>query len=171
LAAQRRYALIAIDDLGTAVCAVTTPQSQPALHPMADWDYRAYFVAHRPATLIHHRMQEHHALWPAIAAVINVHLQWDGPMTLESWQLDHARVASCIDPQFRACWLLVDDAVLESRLRADTDFYQGCTDVERLIRHCMARSRWVNDQVRHARDACGGCGAPGGARRGGGIRR
>ena len=52
--------------------------------------------------------------------------------------------------QLRACWLLADDAVLEARLRADTGFYQGCADVERFIRHYLARSRWVNDGVRRA---------------------
>jgi 2-phosphoglycerate kinase len=150
LAAQRGYALVALDDLGSAVRAVTTPQSQPALHPMAGWDYQAYYVAHPPATLIHHSRQEHEALWPAIAAVIHAHLQWAGPVILEGWQLDPARVASLTHPQLRACWLLVDDAVLEARLRADTAFYQGCTDVERFIHHYLARSRWVNDRVRHA---------------------
>jgi hypothetical protein len=40
--------------------------------------------------------------------------------------------------------------VLEARLRADTGFYQGCADVERFIRHYLARSRWVNDGVRRA---------------------
>jgi 2-phosphoglycerate kinase len=62
LAAQRGYALVAIDDLGTAVRAVTTPKSHPALHPMAGWDYRAYYVAHPLPTLIDHSMQEHQAL-------------------------------------------------------------------------------------------------------------
>ena len=53
-------------------------------------------------------------------------------------------------PQLRTCWLLVDEAVLEARLRADMAFSQGCTDVERLIRHYLARSCWVNDRVRQA---------------------
>ena len=156
LAAQRGYALVAIDDLGTAVRAVTSPQSHPALHPMAGWDYRAYYVAHPPATLIDHSMREHQALWPAITAVTHAHLQWAGPVILEGWQLDPARVASCTHPQIRACWLLVDDAVLEARLRADTAFYQGCADVERLIRHYVARSQWVNDRVRRlaTHEAC-----------------
>jgi 2-phosphoglycerate kinase len=92
LAAQRRYALVALDDLGTAVRAVTTQHSHPALHPMAGWDYRAYYVAHPPATLIQHSMEEHHALWPAIVAVIHAHLQWAGPVILEGWQLDPAYV-------------------------------------------------------------------------------
>jgi 2-phosphoglycerate kinase len=103
LAAQQGYGLVAIDDLGTAVRALTTPQFQPALHPMAGWDYRAYDIAHTPATLIHHSMQEHHALWPAIAAVIHAHLRWAGPVILEGWQLDPARVASLAHPQLRAC--------------------------------------------------------------------
>ena len=150
LAAQRGYALVAIDDLGTAVRAVTTPQSQPALHPMAGWDHRAYYLAHPPAALIHHSRREHDALWPAVVAVIDAHLQWAGPVILEGWQLDPTRVASMPHPQLRACWLLVDDAMLEARLRADTAFYHGCADVERLIRHYLARSRWVNDRVRQA---------------------
>ena len=89
-------------------------------------------------------------MWPAIAAVIQAHLRWAGPVILEGWQLDPARVASAPHPRLRACWLLVDDAALEARLRADTGFYQGCTDVERLVRHCVARSRWANDRARQA---------------------
>jgi 2-phosphoglycerate kinase len=81
LAAQRGYALAAMDDLGTAVRALTTPQSHPALHPMAGWDYLAYYLVHSPATLIEHSRQEHDALWPAMAAVIEAHLRWAGPPT------------------------------------------------------------------------------------------
>jgi 2-phosphoglycerate kinase len=150
LATQRGYALVAIDDLGTALRALTTPPSHPALHPMAGWDYRAYYVAHTPPTLIEHSRQEQQALWPAIAAVIHAHLQWAGPVILEGWQLDPDRVRAASHPHLRTCWLLVDEAVLEARLRADTAFSQGCTDVERLIRHYLERSRWVNDRVRHA---------------------
>jgi hypothetical protein len=54
LAAQQGYGLVAIDDVGTAVRARTPPQSQPALHPMAGWDYRADYIARTPAPLIHH---------------------------------------------------------------------------------------------------------------------
>jgi 2-phosphoglycerate kinase len=150
LAAQQEYGLVAIDDVGTAVRAVTTPRSHPTLHPMAGWDYRAYYLAHTPATLIHHSRQEHDALWPAIAAVIHAHLQWAGPVILEGWQLDPDRVTSLTHPQLRACWLFVDDAVLEARLRADPAFYQGASDVERLIQHYLARSRWATDRVRRA---------------------
>jgi hypothetical protein len=89
-------------------------------------------------------------LWPAIAAVIDAHLRRAGPVILEGWQLDPARVASVIHSQLRARWLLVDEAVLEARLRANTAFYQGCTDVERLIRHYLPRSLWANDRVRQA---------------------
>jgi 2-phosphoglycerate kinase len=150
LVAQRGYALVAIDDLATAARAVTTAQSHPALHPMVGWDYRAYYLAHTPAVLIDHSTQEHQALWPAVVAVIEAHLQWAEPVILEGWQLDPARVASIAHPQLRAYWLLVDDTVLEARLRADTTFYQGCADAERLIRHYLARSHWVNNRVRQA---------------------
>jgi hypothetical protein len=59
LAAQTGYALVAIDDLSTALCAVTTPQSYSAPHLMAGWDYRANYVAHPLATVIDHSMREH----------------------------------------------------------------------------------------------------------------
>jgi 2-phosphoglycerate kinase len=42
LAAQTGYALVAVDDLGTTVRAVTTPESHPALHPMAGWREALY---------------------------------------------------------------------------------------------------------------------------------
>jgi adenylate kinase family enzyme len=48
LAAQRGYALVAIDDLGTAVRAVTTPLSHPALHPMAGITARTTLSIRRP---------------------------------------------------------------------------------------------------------------------------
>src|SRR5262245_36277595 len=73
----------AIEDLGTAVRALTTPPSHPAVHPMAGWDDRAYGVAHSPATLIEPSRREHQALWPAIAAVIEAPLRWAGPVILE----------------------------------------------------------------------------------------
>jgi putative ABC transport system substrate-binding protein len=113
-------------------------------------DYRTSYIGHTPATLIEHSRQEYVALWPAIAAVIEAHLRWAGPVILEGWHLDPAHVASVTHPQLRACWLLVNDAVLEDRLRADTAFYYGCTDGERFIRHYLARSRWANDRVRRA---------------------
>ena len=56
-------------------------------------------------------------------------------MSLEGCQLDPTRVASLTHLPLRACWLLVDDAVLEAQLRAGTAFYHGGADVERLIRH------------------------------------
>jgi 2-phosphoglycerate kinase len=150
LAVQRGYALVAIDDLSTALRAMTTPQSHPALHPLAGWEDRAYYIEHPSALLIHQRMRAHDAVWPAIVAVIDAHLHWAGPVILEGWQLDPERVRAITPPQLRTCWLLVDDAVLEARLRADTAFYQGCTHVEHLIRQYLARRRWVNDQVRQA---------------------
>ena len=61
--------------------------------------------------------------------------------------------------------------MLEARLRADTAFYQGCTDVERLIRHYMARSCWVNHRVRRAATYEAGVVIQREGRRDGGIRR
>jgi 2-phosphoglycerate kinase len=62
LAVRRGYALVAIDDLGTALRALTTAQSHPALHPMVGWEYRADYIAPTPATLIRHSMRAHEAL-------------------------------------------------------------------------------------------------------------
>ena len=73
-----------------------------------------------------------------------------GPVILEGWQLDPERVRVVSHPHLRACWLLVDEAVLEARLRADTSSYQSCANGERLIRHFLASSRWVNDRVQQA---------------------
>jgi hypothetical protein len=111
---------------------------------------KSYYIANTPATLIRPSRQEHDALWRAITAVIHAHLEWAGPVILEGWQLDPDRVTSLTHPQLRACWLSVDDAVLEARLRADTAFYQGAGDAERSIQHYLARSGLAHDRVRRA---------------------
>jgi hypothetical protein len=43
---------------------------------------------------------------------------------------------------------LLPEPRLAARLRADTALYQDCAASERLIRHYLARSRWVNDRIR-----------------------
>ena len=69
---------------------------------------------------------------------------------LEGWQLDPDRGRAITHPLLLACRLLVDEAVLEARLWADTALHQGCTEVERFMRHDTARSHWVKDRVRRA---------------------
>jgi AAA domain len=148
LAAQQAYGLVALDDVGTAVCAVPTPRSHPALHPMAGWDDRAYYIAHTPATLIHHSRQEQDALWPAIAAVIHAHLQWAGhPGRLATRSRPH----DVVDPPAAPCLLAISRRRGAGGLAAGRyGFLSGASDVERLIHHYLARSRWANDRVRRA---------------------
>src|SRR5712691_428299 len=64
LAAHLGYGCLSTDDLGEAIRAVTTKDSHPALHPMAGYDYREYYVTCSLEALIADVRREHHALWP-----------------------------------------------------------------------------------------------------------
>lgn len=148
LAAQLAYGCLSTDDLGQAIGAVTTAQSYPAFHEMDGIDYREYYVTHSVEALIADAERRHTALWPAIAQVITAHATWGDPLVIEGWALYPARVAALGLPNVVSHWLIADDAVFESRIRAAADFYRGASDEEAMLRHFTARSRWYNARIR-----------------------
>jgi 2-phosphoglycerate kinase len=69
LADRHRRSVIATDDLGAAVRAVTKPGSPP----MQGEDYREYYVARTVERLWQEALDSHRALQPAIEAVARMH--------------------------------------------------------------------------------------------------
>jgi 2-phosphoglycerate kinase len=148
LAAKLEYACISTDDIAAALRAATSPQSHPALHFMAGEDYREYYISRSPEQLIAEAEQYHAALWPALAQVIKNHLTWAGPAVIEGWALRPEDIAGY--KELASCWLIAPRELLESRLRAEVDFYRGASDEEKMIRHFLARSMRYNEIIRAA---------------------
>jgi hypothetical protein len=58
---------------------VTSPASHVDLHRCNLVDYRDYYASNPPARLLDDALLAHHALWPALEAVIRRHIEWAGP--------------------------------------------------------------------------------------------
>jgi 2-phosphoglycerate kinase len=148
LAARVCYDLVHTDDLGTAARAVTSPATQPDLHPMTGWDYRDYYLRNSNDELWEDALRSHRALWPAVEAVVNLRSNWGAPAIVEGWAIlpDLAQRLN-LSTTF-VCWLLVKPDVLAERIRRDHDFSRGAVDKELLVAAFTERSRRYNDHVR-----------------------
>ena len=73
LASRLGYACISTDDIGTALTAITTPQTHPDLHPESGQPYREYLVRRSVADLVGDLDRHHRAMWPAVIKIAAGH--------------------------------------------------------------------------------------------------
>jgi len=142
-AIARRLGLahISTDDISTAIRAITSAESHPALHDLdVDGCFRDYYPSHTPERLMEDAMAFHHAAWPAIEAVTRAHADWDRPALIEGWGILPEFVAGIGSRNTKALFLIPDETVYEQRCRADAGFWEGAADEEGLIRSFARRS-------------------------------
>jgi 2-phosphoglycerate kinase len=147
LAAKMGYDLLATDDLGVAVRALTSPESHPDLHAMFREDYREYYVRHTPEELWRDALQAHTALWPGVRRIVLNRLDWGHPCVVEGWALLPQLTEALPVDGLAAFWLVVDQAVLAARVRADDGFHAGASDPERMMHNFLERSRRYNQHL------------------------
>jgi len=141
LARRSGIAHVSTDDLSTAIRAVTSARSHPALHYLdVDGRFRDYYHAHTPERLMEDALAFHRAAWPAIEAVARAHADWDRPAVIEGWGLLPDRVARLGLESVKAVFLVPGETVYERRCRADAGFWRGAADEEGLIRSFARRS-------------------------------
>ena len=86
IARRHGMAHISTDDLSTAIRAMTSAETHPALHHRdVDGSFRAYYASHTPRFLMQDASSFHRAAWPAIEAVARAHAAWDRPALIEGW--------------------------------------------------------------------------------------
>ncbi|MHC4973982.1 MAG: hypothetical protein ACYTG3_16785 [Planctomycetota bacterium] len=140
IARRLETAHISTDDLSTAIRAITSAESHPALHYLdLDGCFRDYYPSHSPERLLEDAMDFHRAAWPAIEAVAVAHANWDRPALIEGWGILPEFVAG-LGQECLAVFLIPDEAVYEQRCRANVSFYQGAADEEGLIQSFARRS-------------------------------
>jgi 2-phosphoglycerate kinase len=147
--------VISTDVLGDAARAVTTAVSHPDLHLCHLVDPRTYYTSNVPERLLTDGLRAHHALWPAIEAVIRRQLDWAGPAVIEGWALLPHLVRTLASPQLRAVWIEAPESTIRSRLQADSTFVRGAVDpallIERFVSRSARMSAWLGEQAA----ACG----------------
>jgi 2-phosphoglycerate kinase len=150
LAAKLEYSCCSTDDLAQAVRDVTNPTTHPGFHVMGDEDYREYYINRSLEQLILDAQYQHQSTWPAIEAVIRNHAAWGTPVIIEGWGLLPEPVAKLNLPGVQSLFLIVNEAVLEKRIRGEKEFFRGASDEEKLIRQFLLRSCWFNQFLRES---------------------
>lgn len=149
LAGRLGYTTLTVDDLATAIRAVTNPQTHPVFHP-ATGGHVAYFTDSTPEQLIADAAELQDAMWPVIERVVRIRLIEKAPVVMDWWLLPPEK-ASAIEvetgPQVASMWLHINEGALEARERALTEFIAPSHDPERMFRNFMSRSLWRNDFI------------------------
>jgi len=141
IARRLEMAHISTDDISTAIRAITSAESHPALHCLdVDGCFRDYYPSHTPERLMEDAMAFHRAAWPAIEAVARAHADWDRPALIEGWGILPEFVAGIGLENTKAVFLIPEETVHEQRCRADISFWEGAADEEGLIRSFARRS-------------------------------
>lgn len=150
LAARLGYGFLSTDDLAQGVRALTSPDSNPELHPMDGHDFREYYIRHSVDELIAKLHLEHRSLRKALDPIILSHATWGHPIVIEGWHLHPEWAAGITESNVTSLWLIADEDLLQSRADASVDFFQGSSDPCAMKSNYLQRSLWHNDQIKHA---------------------
>lgn len=141
------FVSLTVDDLVVAARGVTTPQTHPALHPMAGIGHTRYFTDGPAERLIADAEAMQNAFWPAVERVVRMHATTKGPIVMDWWLLAPHLVSALDVNQVSSLWLHIAPTVLEQRERANVDFLAGSDDPDRMLENFMRRSLWRNQFV------------------------
>jgi 2-phosphoglycerate kinase len=147
LAAELGFGSLTVDDLVVAARALTTPETNPALHQMMSIGHTRYFTETPPARLIADAIALEEAMWPALTRVIRSHIAAKAPTVVDWWLLSPEKVHQLDQTSIASIWMHVDPDVLERRERLNVDFLAESVDPERMLAHFMERSLWRNELV------------------------
>ncbi len=147
LAAALGVVSLTVDDLVVAARGVTTPETHPALHPMAGIGHTRYFTDGPAERLIADAEAMQDAFWPAVERVVRAHAATKGPIVMDWWLLAPHLVAALGTDHVASLWVHIDPNVLEQRERTNVDFVAGSDDPERMLDNFMRRSLWRNQFV------------------------
>jgi 2-phosphoglycerate kinase len=148
LAARVGITSLSIDDLITAVQAVTTPETHPGLHVMRKAPYLHYFTNSSLDQLKADTMLQHEAAWPLIKQVVRKHAMWGSAIVIDGWHLRPSRVAQLELKNVRSGWIVASASVLEERERINVEWLRDSPDPERMLKNFLARSLWYNDLIK-----------------------
>ena len=145
LATRLSIRSLSIDDLVTAVQAVTTPATHPGLHLMWKTSAHQYFTNSTVDELRADASRQHEVAWPFIRKVIEKHLMQASPIVIDGWHLWPSRVAQLPSERIWAGWIVVVPSVLQERESKNAAWFAGSSDAERMVANFLARSLWFND--------------------------
>lgn len=148
LATRLGITSLSINDLVTAVQAVTTPETYPRLHLMWKTSHINYYTSSSVEKLKEDAVRQHEASWPFIKQVIHKHASGGSAIVIDGWHLWPSRVAQLNLENVWSGWIVALPAVLEERERKNTDWLRDSPNPEQMLANFIARSLWFNNLVR-----------------------
>lgn len=144
LAARLGIGSLTIDDLVTAVQAVTTPETHPGLHLMWKTSHLEYFTNGSVEKLKADAIKQHEAAWQFIRQVIRKHALKGSAVVIDGWHLWPEKVSQLELKNIWAGWIIAAPAVLEERERKNVEWLQGSSDPDQMLANFISRSLWFN---------------------------
>ena len=149
LAAKLGVTSLTVDDLVTAVIAVTTRESHPGLHALRKGPHYEYYTNSSVDELIADATARHEATWPMVSQLIKKYTYQGKSIVIDGWHFRPTWVEQLAQKNVWAGWLVIDPAILEARERLQSDgFLKGSADPEKMFQNFMARSRWYNQLIK-----------------------
>ncbi|HSG44256.1 MAG TPA: hypothetical protein VLA72_13995 [Anaerolineales bacterium] len=138
---------LTIDDLVTAVIAITSPETHPGIHVMRKVPYPEYYTNSSVDQLKADATLRHEAVWPMVEQVIRKYAGRKS-IVIDGWHLRPAWVAQLKLENVWSSWLVASNTLLEERERKNMDFFQSSQNPEKMFENFLARSLWYNDLIK-----------------------
>lgn len=147
LAVELGVTSLTIDDLVTAVIAVTTPETHPGIHALRKGPHTTYFTNSSVDELITDATLRHEASWPMVEQLIRKYVGQGRGIVIDGWHMRPEWVAALQIEKVWAGWLVIDPDVLQARERQNEAWLKGSADPERMFTNFMRRSLWYNNLI------------------------
>jgi len=141
LAARYEYNCISTDDIGEIL------QTMADINPIKDLDYREYYIKKSIEDLCLDAWEYHQKIWPAVKRLVKIHSEWGTPIIIEGWALYPSLVNEFKSQNVKNIWLICDQNVLDYRLNANREFYQGASNEDVVKEKFLQRSIWHNKKL------------------------
>ena len=153
LAVKLGVTSLTIDDLVTAVIAVTTRESHPGIHALRKGPHTEYFTNSSVDELIADATLRHEGSWPMVQQLIQKYTKQKRGIVIDGWHMRPEWVADLQLENVWAGWLVIDPDVLEARERQNEAWLKGSADPERMFTNFMGRSLWYNSLIKEEAEA------------------
>ena len=148
LAVKLGVTSLTIDDLVTAVIAVTTRETHPGIHALRKGPHTEYFTNSSVDELIADATLRHEGSWPMVRQLIQKYTKQKRGIVIDGWHMRPEWVADLQLENVWAGWLVIDPDVLEARERKNEAWLKGSADPERMFTNFMGRSLWYNSLIK-----------------------
>jgi len=148
IASKLGYPCISTDDLWIVANELTTKETHPQLHYMNKLKFMEYYLSKEKEELFTDINNCHKALWPAIKAVIEAHIKWNGSAVIEGYALYPKEIAKMRDDNIKPLWLICENDVFSKRYDDHREgFMEGCEDPVKMKDNYVGRSNLHNKLI------------------------